>query len=49
MAAQSNYERYVERYAQKHEITKEQAKDHYLVKSAKEYYDEKERIGEDGK
>lgn len=49
MTAQRNYERYIERYAKKHGITKEQAKTHYLAKSVKEYYDEEECIGEDGK
>ena len=36
----SDYERYVERYARDNGITPEEAREHALVKSAKEYYEE---------
>lgn len=38
MSAQSDYERYVERYARNRNISVEQAKEHKLVKAVKKYY-----------
>lgn len=39
----SQYEEYVERFAEKRGITKEQAEDHFLVKLAKLGFEEKEK------
>ncbi len=47
--AQSNYERYLERYTRNHNITEEQAKQHCLVNSVKESYDEEEHVKDGGK
>lgn len=36
-----DFERYLERYCKKHEISPEEAKEHYLVKEVKVYYEER--------
>lgn len=43
MSAQSDYERYLERYARHHHISVEEAKEHKLVKLTKEYYEKEAR------
>ena len=45
MSAQSDYERYVERYAKHHHISVEQAKEHALVKAYKEHRENEEEQG----
>lgn len=39
--AEKDYEQYLEKYCVKHNLTKEEAEKHYLVKSAKQYYEKK--------
>lgn len=43
--AQGNYERYLERYAKHNGISKEQAKEHFVVKEVKKAYFEEENGG----
>lgn len=38
----TDYERYLERYCIKHGISKEEAKDHALVRAVKAQYDKKD-------
>lgn len=45
MSVQSDYERYVERYAKHHRISVEQAKEHKLVKEYREYRENEEEQG----
>lgn len=39
----TEYEKYLEKYCIKHEISKEEAEQHKLVKEAKAYYEEKNK------
>jgi len=39
----TEYEKYLEKYSIKHEISKEEAEQHKLVQEAKVYYEEKNK------
>lgn len=40
----TDYEIYLEKYATKHEITKEEAESHYIVREVKKYYEELQNV-----